>query len=93
MDATDAPPNDVSDTDDVATADCVDEQAEAVSEAVERIRTAPLDQECAKARAVLNANIGACHVKLVSIAYPHRQQLTHVSLGRVDRCCERMHRR
>ncbi|KAI0274677.1 TPR-like protein [Gloeopeniophorella convolvens] len=24
----------------------------------------PLEQECAKARAVLNANIGACHVKL-----------------------------
>ena len=25
----------------------------------------PLEQECAKARAVLNANIGACHLKLV----------------------------
>jgi len=26
-----------------------------------------LEEECAKARAVLNGNIGACHVKLVSL--------------------------
>lgn len=27
-----------------------------------------LEQECAKSRSVLHANIGACHVKLVSLA-------------------------
>jgi hypothetical protein len=26
-----------------------------------------LEQDCAKARSVLNGNIGACHVKLVSV--------------------------
>jgi hypothetical protein len=30
-----------------------------------RADLSPLEQECAKVRAVLNANIGACHVKLV----------------------------
>ncbi|THH21475.1 hypothetical protein EW146_g79 [Bondarzewia mesenterica] len=30
----------------------------------ETISTTPLEAECAKARSILNANIGACHVKL-----------------------------
>lgn len=33
----------------------------------EHVPLSGLELECAKARAVLNANIGACHVKLVEL--------------------------
>ena len=39
---------------------------------VEPLPLTGLQLECAKARAVLNANIGACHVKLVRLI-PHLQ--------------------
>lgn len=35
------------------------------NEKEEPVKLSPLEMECAKARSVLNANIGACHIKLV----------------------------
>ena len=44
-----------------------------------------LDIQCAKARATLNANIGACYVKLVGASTHHRRKLLTCSLGRTQR--------
>lgn len=46
--------------------------AEKAEEKVEKkaVKLSPLEMECAKARSVLNANIGACHIKLVRFVLP-----------------------
>ena len=44
-----------------------------------------LDIQCAKARATLNANIGACYVKLVSVPTHRHRKLLTCSLGRAQR--------
>lgn len=42
-----------------------EEKEEKAEEKEEAVKLSPLEMECAKARSVLNANIGACHIKLV----------------------------
>jgi hypothetical protein len=49
--------------------------------------------ECAKARAVLNANIGACHVKLVSHCALSLKFIWNSLPGRSQRSSQVMHRR
>lgn len=42
-----------------------EEKEDKAEEKEEPVKLSPLEMECAKARSVLNANIGACHIKLV----------------------------
>ncbi|EIM83355.1 TPR-like protein [Stereum hirsutum FP-91666 SS1] len=41
-----------------------EEKEDKAEEKEEPVKLSPLEMECAKARSVLNANIGACHIKL-----------------------------
>jgi len=45
----------------------------------------PLEHECAKARSVLHANIGACHLKLAS-AHTHSLKQFEISFLTHSRC-------
>ncbi len=52
-----------------------------------------LEQECAKARSILNANIGACHVKLVRKDATHaRLCCVYICAGRAQRGCGGLYR-
>lgn len=46
-----------------------EEKEDKTEEKEEPVKLSPLETECAKARSVLNANIGACHVKLVRLVH------------------------
>jgi hypothetical protein len=55
--------------------------------------TNELDAACAAARAVLNANTGACYVKLVSLALYYKHSRIHTSVARIQerrRCVHTM---
>ena len=65
-DAAEPVPTDNAATDPSDTATSATETPGVSTNTVEDDIVSPLEQECAKARAVLNANIGACYVKLVS---------------------------
>ena len=90
--AADAPEASSSSMDALDTADRVEGSSNAEAEVTQEPALSPLEEECAKARAVLNANIGACYVKLASSSYAPTLELANTSTGRMDRGCERMYR-